>query len=325
MEARAKIPEPITGAQPHPEPAETWEPPTVEELQRRLPQYEVQSFIGRGGMGAVYRGVQRFLERTVAIKILPPDLEGDGQVCLAERFQQEARVLASLSHPGIVTFYDAGRSGGSPAADANPGDMNIAAPYGAPLLYLVMEYIEGTDLARLIASEGRIEPAWALNITMRVCDALAFAHQKGIMHRDIKPSNIMLDKCGRVKVVDFGLAKMLNLDSTQHTDGHLAMGTAGFVAPEALVAGTKADQRADIYAVGVMLYQMLTGEIPCGHFELPSQALPQIDARFDAIIGKAMQCDREKRYSSALELRADLDRITTTPLEVVPRDRALAA
>ncbi|MBK8038515.1 MAG: serine/threonine protein kinase [Verrucomicrobiaceae bacterium] len=269
--------------------ARGWQPPTLEELQHMLPQYEISAFIARGGMGAVYKGAQKTLKRPVAIKVLPPDLE-DGDLQFAARFKHEAQAMAQLSHPNIVAVFDAGE-----------------APGG--LLYFVMEYIEGTDVAQLIASEGIIEPRRAIQITTAVCEALAFAHEEGIIHRDIKPSNIMLDRRGRVKVADFGLAKTVNVETALLTGTHMAMGTPDFIAPEALIRGMKVDQRADIYAVGVMLYQMLTGHIPRSRFELPSGVIPQMDKGFDAIVDKAMQTDREKRYSTALEMKTDVERV----------------
>ncbi len=277
----------------------SWQPPSVEELQRALPQYEVQSLIARGGMGAVYKGTQKTLRRAVAIKVLPPDLVDD-DMQFAGRFKHEAQAMAQLSHPGIVAVFDAGETPGG-------------------LLYFVMEFIEGTDLAQLIASEGRINPQRALSITSAVCEALAFAHESGIIHRDIKPSNIMLDKKGRVKVADFGLAKAVNLESTLLTGSNVSMGTPDFIAPEALIAGMKVDERADLYAVGVMLYQMLTGNIPRGRFQLPSRMLPGVDPGFDAIVDKAMQTDREQRYSTAIEMRTDVERIATRGLSREPR------
>lgn len=321
-----------------------WQPPSVEELQRLLPQYEISAFIARGGMGAVYKGVQRTLKRTVAIKILPPDIE-DGNLHYAERFKHEAQAMARLSHPNIVTVYDAGevRSGGTPAAGdqdsaAGDGDKNVipsdgkAARWGstagrteepaddAPggralppprsLLYFVMEFIEGTDVAQLIASEGRLDARRAAPIITAVCEALAFAHEEGIIHRDIKPSNVMIDKKGRVKVADFGLAKVVNAQSTLLTGSNVAMGTPDFIAPEALIPGTAVDGRADIYAVGVMLYQMLTGQVPRGRFSPPSIVVPKTDKRLDRIVDKAMQTDREKRYSSAVALKADVEKVS---------------
>ncbi|MFN7565255.1 MAG: serine/threonine-protein kinase, partial [Prosthecobacter sp.] len=209
-----------------------WEPPSVEALQQALPQYEISAFIARGGMGAVYRGTQRALKRPVAIKIMPPEIE-DGDLQFAARFKQEAQAMALLSHPNIVAVFDAGET-----------------PEG--LLYFVMEFVEGTDVAQLIASEGRLDAVRAAPIIAAVCEALAFAHEEGIVHRDIKPSNIMIDKRGRVKVADFGLAKAVNIESTLMTRSDVAMGTPDFVAPEALIPGMKVDGRADLYAVGVM-------------------------------------------------------------------------
>jgi serine/threonine protein kinase len=268
-----------------------WEPPTVEALQQALPQYEITALIARGGMGAVYKGTQKTLKRAVAIKVLPPEMEA-GDMQYAERFKREAQSMAQLSHPNIVAVFDAGETPDR-------------------LLYFVMEFVEGTDVAQLIASEKRLEPQRAIQITTAVCEALAFAHEEGIIHRDIKPSNIMIDKRGRVKVADFGLAKSVNLESSLMTQSNMAMGTPDFIAPEALISGTLVDQRADIYAVGVMLYQMLTGKIPRGRFQLPSGLIPQIDPRLDAIVDKAMQTDRDHRYSTATEMKVDVESVGT--------------
>lgn len=266
-----------------------WEPPSVEQLQQALPQYEITAFIARGGMGAVYKGTQRALKRPVAIKVLPPDLR-EGDLQFAERFKHEAQAMARLTHPNIVAVYDAGET-----ADG--------------LLYFVMEFIEGTDVAQIIASSGRVEPAQAVPIITAVCEALAFAHEEGIVHRDIKPSNIMIDRRGRVKVADFGLAKSVNVDASLVTSSSVAMGTPDFIAPEVLIPGMKVDGRADIYAVGVMLYQMITGAIPRGRFALPSGIVPQVDKRLDEIVDRAMQTDREQRYSTAIEMKRDVESV----------------
>lgn len=267
-------------------PTRNWQPPTLEQLQQTLPQYEITAFIARGGMGAVYRGTQKTLKRPVAIKVLPPEME-QGDMQFAARFKHEAQAMAQLSHPNIVAVFEAGEVDG--------------------MLYFVMEFIEGTDVAQLIASEGRIEPQRAIQITSAVCEALAFAHEEGIIHRDIKPSNIMIDKRGRVKVADFGLAKTVNVEHTLLTGSNVAMGTPDFIAPEAMMPGLKMDGRADLYAVGVMLYQMLTGTIPRGRFGLPSSVIPQMDKGFDTIVDKAMQTDRENRYSTATEMKRALE------------------
>jgi formylglycine-generating enzyme required for sulfatase activity len=180
-----------------------------------------------------------------------------------------------------------------------------------------MEYIEGTDVQLMLASQGRLHSAHAMAITAHVCDALQYAHSCGIIHRDIKPSNIMVGNNGVVKVADFGLAKMSQGQTTGLTQSGMAMGTPHFMAPEALTLGSAVDQRADIYAVGVMLYQMLTGKLPQGMFEMPSFQVPGLDPRYDRIVAKALRDDREQRYQAALELRHDLDAILTQPVEKV--------
>ncbi|MDI1313385.1 serine/threonine-protein kinase [Prosthecobacter sp.] len=271
-----------------------WEPPTPEELQAILPQYEVHMLVGRGGMGAVYKGLQLSLDRAVAIKLLPPAIERQ-DLAFAERFKNEARLMGRMNHPAIVSVYDFGRT-----ADGQ--------------LYFVMEYVDGTDVQRMIAREGKLPPEHALAITAHLCDALGYAHKQGIVHRDIKPSNVLIDIEGRVKVADFGLAKLS--DKTQNsglTQTGMAMGTPDYVAPETLMYGSDVDGRADIYAVGVMLYQMLTGDIPRGMFKMPSQKFQSIDPRFDAIVRRALEHDREERYQSSHELRQALDVILTTP------------
>ena len=268
-------------------PGKIWQPPSAEDLAPELPAYEILGLLGRGGMGAVYKARQKSLDREVAIKVLPPMVEDDGVMHFADRFKAEAQSMARLNHPGIVAVYDAGETPGG-------------------LLYFVMEMVQGTDVQQMIQSSGRLPPDHAYAIVAHVCDALDYAHGNGIIHRDIKPANIMVDTQGRVKVADFGLAKAVDAQ-TGFTQSNMAVGTPDFVAPEALIAGMPVDARADLYAVGVMLHQMLTGQIPRGAWQPASVVVPGIDARFDQIILKAMQYDREQRHSSASELRQHLD------------------
>ena len=275
-------------------PKQAWEPPTAAELGELLPEYDVHKLLGRGGMGAVYKGTQKSLDRPVAIKILSATLDESDQG-FADRFKNEARALAKLKHPSIVGVYDFGT-----AADG--------------LLYIVMEFIDGTDVARMIAQKGRLHTDHAMAITAHVCDALAYAHERGIIHRDIKPANIMVGYDGNVKVADFGLAKMTHAAETGLTQSGMAMGTLHYMAPECLMLGSAVDHRADIYAVGVMLYQMLTGKLPKGLFKLPSLQIKGLDPRYDGIIAKALREDREARYQTILEMRADLDGILTQPV-----------
>lgn len=271
-----------------------WTPPSPEHLQRLLPQYEIISMLGRGGMGAVYKGRQISLDRLVAIKILPPEaLEGGDNVDYADRFKNEARSMAKMNHPAIVGVYDFG--------ETSEGQ-----------LYIVMEFVDATDVAQMIKSQGRLPPEHALAITAHVCDALHYAHSHGVIHRDIKPANVLMNMEGRVKIADFGLAKATDAGARAITRTNMAMGTPDFIAPEALITGLQVDHRADLYAVGVMLYNMLTGRVPRGVFA-PASKLAGTDPRIDAVVTKAMQTERDDRYQSALELRRDLDVILTVP------------
>lgn len=262
-----------------------WEPPSAEDLQREFPQYRIASILGRGGMGAVYKGWQLSLDRPVAIKILPPGIDDDVSG-FAERFRQEAKAMAKLRHPGIVAVHDAG-----------------VTPTG--WLYFVMECVEGTDLHHRVSEQGKLSVPEALRIIVAVCDTLGYAHENGIIHRDIKPSNIMLDRNGTVRITDFGLAKSGSIEGTVTTTD-FSMGTPDFMAPEASNGGP-VDHRADIYAVGVMLYQMFTGRLPRGRFERPSRVVPRLDKGLDAIVDRTLQSERSARYPSAIELKAALE------------------
>lgn len=279
-----------------PSPAGSWLPPEVEELQAMMPQYEILLLLGRGGMGAVYQARQLSLDRLVAIKILPKDLAG-ADATFAGRFEKEAMAMAKLSHPGIVAVHDYGETDNG-------------------LLYIIMEYVDGTDVQKLIATHKRLHTQHAMTIIAHVCDAIQYAHERGIIHRDIKPSNIMVRTDGTIKVADFGLAKFVQVGENNITlthSGH-ALGTLHYMAPELSAANLIADRRADIYALGVMLYHMLTGKLPQGMFELPSLQVAGLDPRLDAVIAKTLREDRDLRYPKASDLRADLDRISTQPV-----------
>ena len=273
-------------AEPSAPMADKWEPPSPAEAALILPAgYEIISLIGRGGMGAVYKARQASLDRLVAIKILPPMMDSLG-VSYVERFRNEARLLARLNHPGIVHVYDFGEieDGG---------------------LYFVMEYVEGTDAARLVATAGKLAPALAASITADVCAALHAAHEAGIVHRDIKPANILVSRNGEIKVADFGLAKLPGAANSGLTSAGVFLGTKDFAAPESLTEGMIVDHRADLYAVGVMLYQMLTGALPRGVFR-PASSFVQAPAEFDAIIAKAMATAPDDRYQTATAMRTEV-------------------
>ena len=280
------------GAGPQPSSHPEWTPPAPEEIQRLLPDYEVQSLVGRGGMGAVYRGVQRSLDRAVAIKVLPPEV-ADRDPQFAARFKQEAKAMAKLSHPNIVPVHDFGQT-----------------PDG--LLYFVLDFVDGTDLHQIIRSEGHLSPKIAAAIISQVCDALEFAHEHGIVHRDIKPSNVMVDKRGQVKVADFGLAKSLEAKeilTTAATMTGTIMGTPAYMAPEQ-AQGKKVDHRADIYSLGAMFYEMLTGAVPHGVFEPPSHQRIEVDVRLDKVVLKALAKDPDRRYQRVSQVKSDVTQAT---------------
>ena len=270
-----------------------WNPPSPKQLQDLLQGFEVMELIGRGGMGAVYRVRQISLDRMVAIKLLPPAL-WDAEEDYSERFRHEARMMARLMHPGIITVFDFGET-----LDGQ--------------LYFVMEYIKGIDVAQMLVQQGKLQPLHALSIAAHVCDTLHYAHKHGIIHQDIKPANVMVDMEGKVKVADFGLAKLNVYDSSQ-SESTATMGTPNYVAPEALVIGMNVDHRADLYSLGVMLYEMLTGKVP--HIQLvpPSAEVPGLDRRFDAVVKHALMVDPDVRYQSAALFRKDLDQILSVPV-----------
>ncbi len=267
-----------------------WLPPEPEELARLLPQFQIEKLLGRGGMGAVYQGWQPTLERRAAIKLLPAEIAADPE--FVARFQREARTLARLQHPGIVAIHDFGQT-----AEGH--------------LYFVMEYVDGTDLHRVLHTTG-LEPAQALELIGQVCTALHYAHSQGVIHRDIKPANILLTRDGQAKLADFGLARPFHAgDVSALTSTNVVMGTPDYMAPEQRHG--PADHRADIYALGVMLYEMLTGETPRGIFERPSQRV-RVDVRIDEVVIRALQSEPERRYQRVSEMKTDVDRIRDTPL-----------
>jgi Protein kinase domain len=263
-----------------------WQPPTVREAALLFPQYEVLSLLGRGGMGAVYKARQIELDRPVAIKLLPLEVSVDKD--FAERFRREARAMAKLDHPNIIAVHEFGAT-----AEGH--------------LFFAMAFVEGANLHDAIHGPG-VTPPQALEIIGGVCDALAYAHGKGIIHRDIKPANVMLSMEGKVKVADFGLARLNEPDGRQSSDHTLTgtvMGTPDYMAPEQK-RGMNVDHRADIYSLGVMFYEMLCREVPQGIFDPPSARVAGVDARIDRVVTKAMQQQPDRRYQSTQEMKADV-------------------
>ncbi|MFC5456555.1 serine/threonine-protein kinase [Prosthecobacter fluviatilis] len=261
-------------------------PPSTEELDALIPSYKFVQFIERGGMGAVYKAVQKSLNRIVAVKLLP--LVNRNKESFAERFKREAHALAQLNHPHIVAVHDFGET-----ADGQ--------------MYYVMEFVAGMDLQHLLRRDPP-EPKQILKIITQVCEALQFAHEQGIVHRDIKPANILVDERGNVKVADFGLAKVVGPQSVDYTATGMTIGTPDYIAPEALDQTKNIDHRADIYSLGVMIYELFTGHVPKGVWEPPS-IRSGADKGIDAVVSKAMQNNPEKRYQHVRDMTQVLEKL----------------
>jgi tRNA A-37 threonylcarbamoyl transferase component Bud32 len=270
---------------PAPEPT-----PSVEELAKLFPQLEILEVLGRGGMGAVYKARQPRLDRFVALKIIAAERKNNPQ--FAGRFEREARTLARLHHPNIVAIHEFGETGGN--------------------FYLLMEFVDGLTLRQMLQTR-KLSPEEALAIVPKICEALQYAHQQGVVHRDIKPENILLDKSGQVKIADFGIAKMMG-EPVQAglTQEQQVMGTPHYMAPEQVERPKSVDHRADIYSLGVVLYEMLTGELPLGKFALPSRKV-QVDVRLDEVVLHALEKEPDRRYQEARQVKTDVDAIRSDP------------
>lgn len=265
------------------------QPPEVAELTKIFPHLEITELLGRGGMGAVYKARQPQLDRVVALKILSPRLSRDP--AFAERFAREARALAKLSHPNIVGIHDFGQAGG--------------------FYYFVMEYVDGMNLGQLERTK-RFTPQEALAIVPRICEALQYAHDEGVVHRDIKPANILIDTKGRVKIADFGIAKLIGQPGDEYalTHGRTVLGTPHYMAPEQVEKPQDVDHRADIYSLGVVFYEMLTGELPLGRFANPSKKV-EMDVRLDEVVLRALEKEPALRYQQAGEVKTMVETIAT--------------
>lgn len=268
--------------------------PTVEELAEFFPQLDVLSLIGRGGMGVVYKARQKSLHRHVALKLLAPERAGDPM--FARRFASEARSLAALNHPHIVGVHDFGEAGG--------------------YFYLLMEFVDGVNLRQLIQSR-RLSPDEALEIITPVCDALQAAHDRGIVHRDVKPENLLIDRNGVVKIADFGIARMMDepaADGLSHAapdpsaEHTLAAGTPDYAAPEQRLSAS-CDHRVDIYSLGVVLYEMITGQRPGSGKITPPSRRAAVDMRIDEVVLKALQEEPDQRFRTVAEFRGGFEAV----------------
>ncbi|MGC9455545.1 MAG: serine/threonine-protein kinase [Phycisphaerae bacterium] len=328
--------------------ARRWMPPTVEQLAPIFPELDILEFIGRGGMGAVYKAREKQLDRLVALKILPPEI--GREEAFAQRFAREAKSMAKLSHSNIVTIY----SFGSREMGTGTGETARPEPVPISLYYFIMEYVDGLSLRQLL-NRGSVSPKEALAIVPQICDALQYAHDRGVVHRDIKPENILLNQAGQVKIADFGLAKLVGLtggaeagspgasgsaDASSDSSGpageaavtiggERVMGTPQYMAPEQVERPREVDHRADIYSLGVVFYQMLTGELPKAEhgatFKPPSRKVV-IDVRLDEVVLRALQREPARRYQQVSEVRTQVETIagTTGGKDAVPsaQDRA---
>ncbi len=266
--------------------AATFQAPEIEEVARLFPAYDVHALIACGGMGAVYQVTQRSLDRIAAIKILPREFSTDEE--FRQGFESEAKAMAKLNHPNLIGVYDFGEADG--------------------MLYIVMEYVNGKSLFHSTHGQA-VDPSDALRIVSETCSGLENAHSHGILHRDIKPANILLDSNASPKIGDFGLARALE---SQIQEGEQIFGTPGYTAPEVLEPPFSFDQRADVFSVGVMLHELLTGSLPDAD-PRPASQIVRCNPKLDAIIRKATHPDPAQRFSTAAELGAELDKIAALP------------
>lgn len=266
---------------------------SITELGRQFPELEILELIGQGGMGAVYRARQVRLDRVVALKILRPDVAS--RAGFTERFVQEARVLAQLSHPSIIGVYDFG--------------------VDADLHWLLLEYVDGSNL-REVLDAGSLPPEDCFGLIPHICEALQYAHDQGVVHRDIKPENILLDQGGKVHIADFGLARLIGdgEETSRLTQSHETFGTPRYMAPEQITGARDVDHRADIYAVGAVFYELLTGEVPLGRFQPPSSLSKAVDARVDELVLRALAKEPASRYQQASDVQDALARLRSEPV-----------
>lgn len=265
-----------------------------------FPGYEIENLIACGGMGAVYRAIQKSLDRTVAIKILPRELSSDAAFCAS--FEAEAKAMARLNHPNLIGVYDFGEVNG--------------------MLYIVMEFVPGQSLYHS-AYGMAVDQLETVRLVSGICSGLAHAHEFGILHRDIKPSNILLDLNAQPKIGDFGLARPID---RKIEEGEEIFGTPHYTAPEVVNAPHSVDVRADIFSVGVLLHELLTGKLPAAD-QRPASVIARCDPRFDAIIRRATQPLAAARYHNVQEMLADLQAIGTalSPKSSLPRTTVTAA
>lgn len=255
-----------------------------------VPGYEFVELLGRGGMGEVWKAKQLSLGRIVAMKILPEKFSRDAE--FVARFEKEANALASLSHPNIVQIIDRGQADGR--------------------YFFTMELVPGINLREMM-NGSRLSVTDALRIMVQVARGIDSAHEQKIVHRDLKPENVLVDPRGHIKIADFGLAGMQGNDKNiALTATAVAMGTLNYMAPEQRRDARNVDARADLYSLGVMLYESLTGEVPMGRFKLPSQKVSGLDPRLDEIVAQLLEAEPEARPQRARDVAQALEPLIST-------------
>ena len=271
--------------------------PAPEDLNKLFDHLENESLLGQGGMGAVYKAKQISLDRLVAVKILPPYAGSDPS--FLERFQREARALAKLTHPNIVMVFEFGQV--------------------SEMFYFVMEYVDGVNLREAIDAGG-LTTHESLKVIPQICEALQFAHDEGIVHRDIKPENIMLDSKGRIKIADFGLAKLLERNAINFTltSTNQVLGTVKYMAPEQIENPNAVDHRSDIYSLGVVFYELLTGELPLGRFDPPSATI-QTNQPLDPVVMRTLEKQPSNRFQQASEVKSAVESVVISESAVPPQ------
>lgn len=266
--------------------------PSAKDLQMRFSQYRIEKLVAVGGMGAVYRAVQLSVDRTVAFKILSSEYAGNEK--FRKRFALEAKAMAKLNHPNIVQLYDFGESG--------------------DVIWMAQEWVPGQTVEEVLEKEGAMDPEEAAAMVAQACEGLGYAHKEGLAHRDVKPANMMQDREGNIKVMDFGLAHASYFEEPSLASEEGARyATTEYAGPEIWDMEKEPDHRVDIFALGVLLFEALTGQTPGDPFRAPSEIRPQLDPRFDEVVMRAMQPVPDDRYQSCRELQKALKDIVMTP------------
>ena len=280
----------------------------MEQLVKRqsapeIPDYQIEAKIGQGGVARIYKARQKSLDRDVAIKVLSSELGSDSDI--VRRFDRESKTIASLSHPNIVHIIDRGK---------------IDNQY-----YFVMEHIDGTSFKEILVS-NEYTVRQKLEIIVMILKGLDYAHKNGVIHRDVKPANILVDKQGNALMADFGIAQILSKPEQEVTRSDVVMGTLAYMSPEQRISSTNVDLTTDIFSMGVIIYEILIGKRPMGHFKLPSEINPKIPKKFDKIITRCMAMNAKDRYQSAVELKdAILNAISSQGKQNVPGQNGMSS